>query len=173
MASGKPLDSLLFFLDSTAIANGANLPASQCRTTPGVLSEFQGAGATSRRLDQFLAAGMLVLEPSPEALSRAAQAAHAAGLDARLSRTDIEIAAAAADGGSTACLVTDDYTIQDLARRLGIRAQGVATDGITEGREWELACRGCGRRYPTDFKREECPVCGAALRPKTRPTKPR
>jgi UPF0271 protein len=63
-----------------------------------------------------------------------------------------------------ALLLSDDYTVLDIARRLGIKADPVSKAGITATKDWQVRCAGCGR-YFTDRKAGEvCPVCGSELR---------
>jgi UPF0271 protein len=37
----------------------------------------------------------------------------------------------------------------------------IAQDGITERRDWQFQCAGCGRTFDDD--RDRCPVCGSDL----------
>jgi len=37
----------------------------------------------------------------------------------------------------------------------------IARDGITEQREWQFQCGGCGRTFDDDHER--CPICGSDL----------
>lgn len=164
------MDSSLFFVDSSAIVHGANLPPAQCHTAPSVLDEFQPGGATRRRLDFLLAGGMRVVEPSDAARQRVAQAAQAAGSESRLSPADVDVLALCLEAATDAILVTDDYTMQDVAKRLGVRVSSVATRGTQASLDWLLVCRGCHRRFPPQKESDPCPVCGSELRlrPKTR-----
>jgi endoribonuclease Nob1 len=156
-----PPESLLFVLDSGAFSHGANLPPSQCRTTPSVVAEFQPGGATRRRLDLFLAAGLVVEAPPAEPLARVREAAARAGSTSRLSAADADvIALALATGGR---LVTDDYTVQDVARRLGVHVESVATKGVEANLDWGGRCAGCGRRYDAVKIGSVCPICGAQI----------
>jgi len=161
MGPAEHTDSLPFVLDSGAIAHGANLPPAQCRTAPSVLAEFQPGGATRRRLDLFLAAGLLVQDPAPESLQRVDAAVAKAGSATRLSAADRDVLALALDVRGR--LVTDDYTVQDIARRLGLAVESIATRGISERVDWGGRCAGCGRRYDATHIGRECPVCGARI----------
>ncbi len=86
----------------------------------------------------------------------------AAGNLARLSDADRALLALA--HGEGAVLVTDDYTMLDLAGRLGIRAQTVNTEGIQGAKNFKPRCAGCGRWFDAMPKGEECIVCGSPVR---------
>lgn len=169
MEPPEPTDSLLFVLDSSGIVNGANLPPRRCRTTASVVGEFRPGGATRRRLDLLLAAGMAVVEPTPASLERSRRAADRAGSRARLSRADLDLLAACLDAGPHARLVTDDYTLLDVATRLGIAVDTVATRGIEALRDWAARCSGCGRTYKPMPPDSVCPICGSLVRLKPQP----
>lgn len=166
MAPRSTSDSLLFVLDSGAISHGANLPPAQCRAPASVLAEFQPGGATRRRLDLLLAAGLIVQDPSAPALARVDATAKAAGNAGRLSVADRDVVALALELGPKARLVTDDYTVQDVAKRLGIVVDSIATKGTERAMDWTARCSGCGRTYGADLAGKECGICGAEIRAK-------
>ncbi|MDI9610546.1 MAG: NOB1 family endonuclease [Archaeoglobaceae archaeon] len=77
----------------------------------------------------------------------------------RLSETDLKILAKALDEkekGNEIVLVTDDYSIQNVAMALGINFESVIHAGISKGFKWVRVCRGCGRKIDS----EVCPICG-------------
>ena len=169
MGSANDTSGLLFVLDSSAIANGASVPPAQAMVPPAVLDEFQPGGATRRRLDQFLAAGMQVRQPTDRARARVAETVLGMGAASRLSQADQEVAALAVDVGPVGTLLTDDYTLQDAAKRLGIRVASVATAGIEAKKDWRPRCTGCGRWFSQMPKKDECPICGSLVKAKPRP----
>ena len=57
---------------------------------------------------------------------------------------------------------TDDYSIQNLARVLGLKYKTVGFKGIKEVIHWKYRCRGCGRIF--DKNMPDCPICGSQLR---------
>jgi len=77
----------------------------------------------------------------------------------RLSNTDLRVLAKALEikrGGKKAVIVTDDYSIQNMASVLKIDVESVVQKGISKVVKWVKVCRGCGRRIDSDV----CPVCG-------------
>ncbi len=73
----------------------------------------------------------------------------------RLSDADIKLIAKALEVNGI--LVTDDYSIQNVARKLGIKYENVMQKGIEKEFKWIRVCRGC--RKITD--RKICEVCGS------------
>ncbi|NLI74385.1 MAG: nucleic acid-binding protein, partial [Euryarchaeota archaeon] len=87
-------------------------------------------------------------------------AASKTGDDARLSPVDMEILAIAID--VKGMILTDDYSIQNLAKVLGLEYKSIGTKGIKEIFTWKYRCRGCGRIFNENM--DDCPICGSALR---------
>ncbi|MEM0202946.1 MAG: NOB1 family endonuclease [Archaeoglobaceae archaeon] len=78
----------------------------------------------------------------------------------RLSETDLRVLAKALDEkekGNDVVIVTDDYSIQNVAIALGIEFESVVQEGITKGFKWIRVCRGCGRKVENEI----CDVCGS------------
>jgi len=134
-------------------------------TSPGVIVELKKYDDPRLRYwDELL----LVTSPSSASLSEVKEAAQRTGDDARLSPVDMEVLALARDLQAT--LLTDDYSIQNLARVLGIKYQGVGFKGIKEIIIWTYRCKGCGRIF--EKNQPDCPICGSELR-SVRSRKPR
>ncbi|MEM0302590.1 MAG: NOB1 family endonuclease [Archaeoglobaceae archaeon] len=77
----------------------------------------------------------------------------------KLSDTDLKVLAKALDEkekGNEVVLVTDDYSIQNVAMALGIEFESVIHPRISKGFKWVRICRGCGRKVESDV----CPICG-------------
>jgi len=88
-----------------------------------------------------------------------------------LSETDKQILALALElkgSGSTPRIVTDDYSIQNVATKLGIEFASLATFGIRRLLEWVRYCPACRREYPADYASTRCTVCETELKRKPR-----
>ncbi len=70
------------------------------------------------------------------------------------------------DGGFRPQIVTDDYSIQNVANQLGIEFAPLMTFGIRYRFRWTLYCPACHRKYPADFQRKFCEICGTELKRK-------
>jgi UPF0271 protein len=126
---------------------------------PGVVRELEKEGM-GERLQLLLATRVRVLDPSDRSTKRVEEEARRTGDSRRLSDTDKEVLALALDLGYQ--LVTDDFSIQNLAAVLGIPYMGQEQRGISRVLEWESRCVGCGKRLPADV--EECDICGSATK---------
>jgi UPF0271 protein len=88
-------------------------------------------------------------------------AAKKSGDIGRLSDVDISVIALALDLGGT--VLTDDYSIQNVSRILGVGYKPVGTPGIRKVEKWNYRCNGCGKWFKENVT--ECPVCGHSSRP--------
>lgn len=145
------LDSSAFF---TAVAFEGDL-----FTTSSVISELRDLPSKARS-DLLREAGLQVMDPDREAVSRVRENAVARGEGGALSPTDIEVLALALQ--LQACILSDDYALQNVARSLSIRVIPIQQKGARHIR-WKFRCSGCGRysRGPG-----ECQVCGALIQRK-------
>lgn len=121
-------------LDTGAILSGTPLALPHaCYTTRLVAGEV--LDRESREvLDKSIAAGrILVVDPGEEYLGGAIEEAKRGGLLGRLSEADISVAALALELSSQGCEVlvaTDDYALQALLYRLGLRTISIRYRGI-------------------------------------------
>lgn len=145
-------------LDASAFLTGRPF-SGDLFTVPEVLPEVRRHGLTPP-LEALLDNQVTILAPSSEARTRVAAAARSTGDAPRLSPTDVALLALALDLG--AILVTDDYSIQNVAHSLSLQYEGVLEPGIREQWTWTYRCSGCGKKW-TEW-RKDCPTCGAPLR---------
>lgn len=92
-----------------------------------------------------------------------------------LSDTDIDLLAIALElktQGYNPKIVTDDYSIQNVASRLNIIFVSVTTSGITLVFKWRRYCPGCYKKYSSKHKLNFCSICGTKLKRKPEKTKP-
>ena len=84
----------------------------------------------------------------------------------RLSSADIEILALAVDinkdVNKEATILTDDYSIQNVAHTLDIKFQNVSQKRITKKFKWVCRCPGCGKTFSESIK--ICPICGTTTK---------
>jgi UPF0271 protein len=148
-------------LDTSALLAGRPLGPGEDTVVPSaVLAELRPGGRDRRHLDHLLAAGARLVEAAPADQARVRDEAKKGGEIGRLSAADIDVLAVALElAGEVA---TDDYTVQNLARRLGVPIRGVQQDGITEEYRFVPRCTGCRRIL--DAPRDECPVCGSPVK---------
>lgn len=149
-------------LDASALLSGRQFPG-DLYTVPAVLREVRRHGLTSA-LEAILETQVRVLSADASSLGRVRAVSESTGDAPRLSPADRDLLALALD--LSAILVTDDYSIQNVARVLGVTYETVLAPGIREQWRWSYRCTGCGVVWPEWHK--ECPTCGKPLRT-TRP----
>jgi len=154
------LDDTKIVLDATAIRSGMMLSGEfQWFITPSVREEVS-RGKQSRDLDLLSDISVKIVEPSSSNVGRVKKAAERTGDIGRLSTTDMDILALALD--IDGIILTDDYSVQNLAKHLGIDHRAGVEKGIKKEFEWHWRCRGCGRYF--DEEKVDCPICGSELR---------
>jgi UPF0271 protein len=124
---------------------------------PAVRDELTDSAAY--RFDAQAGGGMQVQVPGEAALAAVREAARTTGDLDVLSETDKRLLAAAYELDGT--LVTDDYAVQNVADELDVDVDVIEQEGISERRDWNFQCQGCGREF--DESRDRCPVCGSDL----------
>ncbi len=127
---------------------------------PSSVVTESGVQGLDPRIESFLEAKARVLEPRREDLDVVQRASRETGDEASLSSVDRDVLALALQLGAT--VVTDDYSIQNVAGKLGLKYQAAVLPGIRENMGWSLRCKGCGRYWRTET--DLCPVCGSRLR---------
>jgi endoribonuclease Nob1 len=117
-----------------------------------------------------------VKAPTKEFSDSAKASASKVGDSFKLSEADMQVLALAIEvkaEGYSPQIVTDDYSIQNVATQMGIDFLPLATFGIKRLLEWVRYCPACHRQYPTNCKTKECQVCGTELKRKPRRNKPK
>jgi UPF0271 protein len=153
----------VFIIDTSAILSGKpiNIRSASIVTTPGVSEEFNPGGRDYHTFELLKEIGLTIHLPS-----KVAKTAQETGDDRRLSLTDIEIVALALDinkkPDQEATILSDDYSIQNVASTLDIKFQGFLQKGITKKFKWVSRCPGCGKQFKEIKK--ICPICGTSTK---------
>ena len=133
-------------------------------TTNKVLSEVRDETAKSV-LESAIVGGLIeVEEPGSGFIKKVGEKAGETGDLQRLSDTDLELVALALE--KKYLLLSDDYSIQNMCKHLGIEYGGGVHEGISKKLKWFMVCEGCGRKIPYDASMKECSVCGSEYRKK-------
>jgi len=147
-------------LDASAVLSGVTIPCTDELLMPPLVEAELGHAWVRRKLDYLKEVCLRVLEPSRAAVEAIKAKCRETGDDARLSDADIHVLALARESGAT--ILTDDYSIQNIARSQGIPYRPVSQKGIGAVFIWKYRCSGCKKFFETALK--ECPVCGAEVR---------
>ena len=159
-------------LDTSAFIQGYNLSTDEeYYTVPEVLDEIR-EDLGRLRYEGARASGRLH-EVTPEkkwsdeleTKSRSAGEAH------KLSPTDkqlLSLGLQLKSEGKEPTIVSDDYSVQNMAVRLGFRFVSQVTKGIKKVLNWDIYCPGCRKRFDTSQEDNVCPICGTELKRKPR-----
>jgi UPF0271 protein len=158
----------VFIIDTSAILSGKPIAIHDAAlvTPPGISNELNPGGRDFRIFEFLKETGLTVQAPSKEAIRSVQITAQETGDDRRLSNADIEIVALALDINKKhdheAIILSDDYSIQNVASTLGLQFQGFLQKEITKKFKWVSRCPGCGKQF-NEIKKI-CPICGTTTK---------
>ncbi len=159
----------VYVLDTSAIYNATDYPADRMLySTPQVLKELRRVYRTERA-ELFVQSRLRIAEPDRESVQWIREKAQETGDIARLSPTDIEVLSLAREMG--AILVTEDYSMQNIAEAAGIEFRSLYLPPIKDYVEWELRCVSCGA-ISKEKAAKECRICGGKLITRRRKSRP-
>ncbi len=157
--------SKIYILDTSAILSGKpiNLDANIV-TTRGVAKEFSPGGKDYLNFQFLLEKGLKIQDPTKESMKQINDISIKTGDKQRLSEADKEILALAVElnKNDEAIILTDDYSIQNVAQELKIKFETISKQGITKKFKWTYQCRGCGKKFKENIN--TCPICGSSIK---------
>jgi len=160
---------LSLVLDSSAFIQGLDPQDEAAYTVPLVVEELR-EGLTTARLRIMESTGRLkVVEPEQGFLDIVEDESLRMGESHALSATDKQVLALGLKlrhEGLDPVIVSDDYSVQNMADALSLGHRGLATPGIKRRFTWTLYCPGCRREYSEPQPDDVCPVCGTGLKRK-------
>lgn len=110
-----------------------------------------------------------IRNPKSSVLQEILEASRKVGDMRYLSEADLQVLALALElkgRGLSPLIITDDYSIQNVANKIDVEFTSLMTFGIKFRFKWILYCPACYRKYPSDYKFKICEVCGTALKRK-------
>ncbi len=121
------------------------------------------------RYDGARATGRLVeTSPSDSSMGRIEVEVRRLG-ESKLSTADRRLLALALqlrEEGLDPVIVSDDYSVQNTASKLGLGYRSRGARGITKRLTWMTYCPGCRRTFDEEQEGNVCPVCGTGLKRK-------
>jgi len=114
-------------------------------------------------------AKLKIKQPNVEFVDKVREASKRVGNALSLSEADQQVLALALQlkcAGYSPLIVTDDYSIQNVANQLGVEFAPLMTFGIRFRLHWILYCPACHKKYPSDYRLKVCEVCGTVLKRK-------
>jgi UPF0271 protein len=159
-------------LDTSAFIAGFDplaVPEKQY-TVPEVRRELAVGSMPWMRFKAAVENGKLMIKkPKDSFCQEILEASRKVGDMRYLSEADLQVLALALElkaEGLTPIVVTDDYSIQNVANKVDVEFTSLLTFGIKFRFKWILYCPACYRKYPPDYKSKVCEVCGTELKRK-------
>ena len=156
-------------LDTPALIAGYSMPAEAGAhyTTPSVLEEARMKPFGKAWVETSVRSGKLsVRKPDRRFVEEVGRKAGELGEEG-LSETDVEVLALSlqlARSGFEVTVVSDDYSVQNVAVSLGMGFKPLTTRGIRELIRWVVYCPGCKKTFREPPEDMVCPVCGTHLK---------
>ena len=158
----------VFIIDSSAIFSGKPLSfiKDMFVTTSKINDEFKPGGRDYRNFQLLIDKGLQIIDPSKSSVNSLLNKIKLFGEEKRLSDADISILSLAYEYRKSdffnPIIVSDDYSIQNVANNLEITIQTINQKAITKRFKWERRCRGCRKKIIEDV--DDCPVCGSSIK---------
>ncbi len=144
-------------------------------TVPKVYDEIKTISMSQVRFNTAIESGKVKIKiPQEEYLNKIRTSANKIGDSYLLSETDIQLLALALElktEGEYPEIVTDDYSIQNVAKQNNIDFYALTTFGIRQLLEWIRYCPACYKEYSINSTVNTCQVCGTELKRKPKRTK--
>jgi endoribonuclease Nob1 len=166
----KSLGSYEYVLDSTAFYLGLSfLSFTKSYTTSLVFGEVRHLKSSYSLLETLVETGhLIIVDPDEEHVTRVLAVAIKSGDTVKLSKSDLSVLALAYQLKKP--LISDDFSVENIAGLLGISLLPIGTSGIKYTRKWISYCRTCGKGYDSYFT--ECLICGNKLKRRFKNTAP-
>jgi len=153
-----------YILDTSAILSGKlfDLENVKMITTPDIETEINPGGKDYQNFQFLKEKGLFYRSPSEKSINEIIKKSKNTGDFERLSNFDIQILALSLDiknQGNDSIIITDDYSIQNIANYLDIKFETINQRGIRKRFKWTNRCQGCGKKFKDDIN--ICPICGA------------
>ena len=155
----------IYILDTSAVLSGKpiDLYNSTIATTPRMSDELKPSGRDYQAFQYLKEKGLSLLYPTQESIKEIERTAIDTGDISRLSEADKELLAVALDikkkAEKSPVILTDDYSIQNVAYVLDIEYENISEPGIKKRYKWITRCRGCGKKFEKSIMK--CPICGS------------
>ena len=126
-------------LDSSAILSGKyNSADHEFYTSPSISQELEKSDM-NEKFNYMIDAGLRIMAPSRNSLQTVRSGAEKTGDIHRLSELDLELLSLALELDGV--ILTNDYSIQNLASELNIRFLSLSEEGITNVITWHYQCK--------------------------------
>ena len=150
-------------LDASAFYAGVPFGSTEkYYTSTQIFDEISHIKEKHGAIDVLLSTGRLdVRQASQESCNVVKKASVESGDAQTLSESDVSLLALGYEMKGE--IVTDDYAVSNVAKRLNIVVLPVMTRGIQDTGKWIRYCSGCSKEFSTE---KTCPQCGNPLKKK-------
>ena len=148
-------------LDATSFYAGIPFSSQETSfTTPFIFEEIKHIKKEQDVINTLIESNRLkIIEPEREFVYRVQQKASQTGDIQSLSKEDVSILALCLQLNGE--LVTDDFSILNVAKNLNLKVSPLMTKGIARINDWIYFCSGCQKKFS---KISHCPICGNKLK---------
>lgn len=160
----KTKETKIYVIDTSAILSGKplNFSDAEILTTFSMSSELKPGGKDYQNFMYLKDKGLKFQSPSEKSIDFIKTTSKKTGDFGRISKVDLEILALAWDlnkQGFNCIILSDDYSIQNIASELDLKFESIAQKGITKKLKWGVKCTGCGKKFKEDIS--ICSICGS------------
>lgn len=159
------MDKGVYVLDASAIIGGFTSKKDNF-VTASVVKEIKDLKSKISLESAIEKGSIKIIEPDPSDLDEVGKVIKESGDILRLSRVDVNLVALGYKlrrQSLNPTVVTDDYSMQNVLKIMGIPYRSVLTKGINEIYGWIRVCKGCKTKYPPEYESEECEICGTRI----------
>jgi UPF0271 protein len=155
-----------YVLDASAFINGFKIISDKNFTVPEITAEIKDF-ESRLMFDMAIDDGKLIIQDvSSEDVMEVEKIISKSGDVLRLSKPDkklISLAYMLSKNGENVKVISDDYTIQNTLKIMGIPYSSIITDGIKGVYNWKKICEGCKKEYSEDYPFDDCEICGSKI----------
>ena len=159
-------------LDTSAFIQGYNLSIDEdYYTVPEVLEEIREVLGKMRYEGAKSSGKLQEITPEKKWSDELEVKSRSAGEAHKLSSTDkqlLSLGLKLKSEGKEPTIVSDDFSVQNMAARLGFRFVSQVTKGIKNVVNWGIYCPGCRKKFDAPQEDNVCPICGTELKRKPR-----
>jgi UPF0271 protein len=160
------MNDKVYVLDASAIIGGFSSKEFQNYITASVISEIKDLKSKIILESAVEEGSILIMEPESVDIKNVSDIITKSGDVLRLSNTDKNLIALAFKlkrESYDPMVVTDDYSMQNVLKIVGITYRSVLTEGIKGIYGWVKVCKGCKKDYPPEYAFDECEICGTRI----------
>ena len=160
------MNDKVYVLDASAIIGGFSSKEFQNYITASVITEIKDLKSKIILESAVEEGSIRIMEPESVDIKNVSDIITKSGDVLRLSNTDKNLVALAFKlkrESYDPMVVTDDYSMQNVLKIVGITYRSVLTEGIKGIYGWVKVCKGCKKNYPPEYAFDECEICGTRI----------